>query len=163
MSSDYTLDPRLSRQRIFILAVCVFCCIGSGLGYTFSVLQPYIADYFQAEASQTVLLFTLWMVGGIGGSLTGGILQKHLPTKVCLAIGYAMTILGYFSMSLLPPTMFYVTILTYSVLMAMGNGILYNVLIAVLTKWFPDRKGTATGLALGMIGGGYGKRIRSGQ
>jgi len=44
--------------------------------------------------------------------------------------------------------------LTYGVIVGAGVGFVYVVPIATLVKWFPNRKGTITGLAVAVFGGG---------
>jgi OFA family oxalate/formate antiporter-like MFS transporter len=49
------------------------------------------------------------------------------------------------------PLMLY---LTYGVVVGAGVGFVYVCPIATLVKWFPNKKGTITGLAVGVFGGG---------
>ena len=42
--------------------------------------------------------------------------------------------------------------LFYSGFAGAGNGMLYNTIVAVVTKWFPDKRGLANGVCIGAIG-----------
>ena len=48
--------------------------------------------------------------------------------------------------------MFWAMFLTFGGLFGIGDGMVYNVIVSLMPKWFPDRKGLASGLTLAMLG-----------
>jgi OFA family oxalate/formate antiporter-like MFS transporter len=89
------------------------------------------------------------------GSYVGGRIQdKRGPRIVALAGGvlYAIGILlASFTNG---EDDYWLLILGYGVISGFGLGVAYIVPIAMLQKWFPDRKGLITGLAVGGFGFG---------
>ena len=89
------------------------------------------------------------------GTYIGGRLQdKRGPRVVALAGGviYAVGIvLASFARS---ADQLWLLILGYGVISGFGLGVAYIVPIAMLQKWFPDKKGLITGLAVGGFGFG---------
>ena len=124
-----------------------------GILYTYSLFQPYVMDYFGIASTGAVAPFTVSIAGGFIGGLIGGVLQKR-SIKLTLLVGYLIELTGLFASSVLAPGIPAMLTITYGVLVGVGNGVVYNVLLSLITRWFPDRKGVATGIALAMVAGG---------
>lgn len=62
--------------------------------------------------------------------------------------------LGVFLAGFVPHDSLYLLYLTYGIIVGIGIGLGYIVPIAMLIKWFPDRRGLITGLAVAGLGFG---------
>jgi MFS transporter, OFA family, oxalate/formate antiporter len=81
--------------------------------------------------------------------LQGYLIDKFGP-RVLVAIGGALSGLGWVAASYATSlTMLY---LTYGLLCGIGTGIVYIGIIGLMVRWFPDRRGLATGV----VAAGYG-------
>src|SRR5450432_3974215 len=81
--------------------------------------------------------------------LQGWLVDRFGP-KFLIAAGAALTGLGYVaSAQATSLTMLY---LTYGLLCGIGTGIVYIGIIGLMVRWFPDRRGLATGV----VAAGYG-------
>ncbi len=81
--------------------------------------------------------------------LQGYLIDKYGP-RVLVAIGGALSGLGWIAASYATSlTMLY---LTYGLLCGIGTGIVYIGIIGLMVRWFPDRRGLATGV----VAAGYG-------
>ncbi len=89
------------------------------------------------------------------GTALGGRLQDRLgPRPVVLAGGIIYSV-GIMLASLVErPGQLWLLVLTYGIMGGFGLGLGYIVPIAMLTKWFPDRRGLITGIAVGGFGAG---------
>jgi OFA family oxalate/formate antiporter-like MFS transporter len=81
--------------------------------------------------------------------LQGFLIDKFGP-RLLVAIGGALSGLGWVAAAYAPSlAMLY---LTYGLLCGIGTGIVYIGIIGLMVRWFPDRRGLATGL----VAAGYG-------
>lgn len=139
-------------RRIVILLCGVVCCLIMGFAYTYSLIQPYVMKYFNIESSSASLPYTILLAVFVVGNYVGGVMQKKVKVRIVLFIGYLLMAVGAFTTSLLPQTAPAGMWLTYGGLLGLGDGMVYNVIIAMMQKWFPDKKGLATGITLAILG-----------
>ena len=121
--------------------------------YAWSVFRKPLSEEFDASVSSVNIAFTLTIVFlGISAYFGGLWMAKVGPRKVAITAGLlygAGIILASFSSSSL--TLLY---LTYGVIAGIGIGLGYIVPIATLIKWFPDKRGVITGIAVAGFGAG---------
>jgi OFA family oxalate/formate antiporter-like MFS transporter len=128
-----------------------------GAVYAWSVFSKALqeAEPYQLSKVEASLPFTVTIAMIFIGSYIGGRIQdKKGPRVVALAGGviYAIgVILASFATS---GDQLWLIILGYGVISGFGLGFAYIVPIAMLQKWFPDKKGLITGLAVGGFGFG---------
>lgn len=86
------------------------------------------------------------------GMLLSGKLTDKRKSRLVVMLGGAVFGLGMFlsgySSSL---TWFYVT---FGVMMGLGSGAAYGAVVSTAVRWFPDKRGLASGLAVGALGFG---------
>ncbi|MQA92630.1 MAG: MFS transporter [Gemmatimonas sp.] len=105
--------------------------------------------------TQTALPFIVTIGVLFIGTFVGGRIQDRIgPRPVVLAGGIIYSI-GLLLASLVDsPNELWLLVLTYGVIAGIGLGAGYIVPIAMLVKWFPDRRGLITGIAVGGFGAG---------
>lgn len=142
-----------NRWLIALSAVAIHLSIGSA--YAYSVFQNPLSETLGWERSQVSLAFTIAIFFlGISAAAFGQFVEKNGPRKSALlaAVLFASGIIGSgLAVSLGSLTLFYVT---YGVLGGMGLGLGYISPVSTLVKWFPDRRGLATGMAVFGFGAG---------
>lgn len=141
-----------SSARIIVLVCGAVCCLIMGFCYTYSIILPYIMKYFGVESSVASLPYTIFLAVFVAGNFAGGVLQKKYNVKGILFVGYLLMAVGIFLTSLLPGSAPSGMFFTYGVLLGLGDGMVYNVIVAMMQKWFPDKKGLATGITLSVLG-----------
>jgi OFA family oxalate/formate antiporter-like MFS transporter len=141
-----------NNKRIIILICGLVCSLIMGFCYTYSIIQPYIIKYFGIESSQASLPYTIFLAVFVVGNYVGGMMQKKYNVKIIMLIGYLLMAIGIFATSLLPSNMPVGMWFTYGGLLGVGDGMVYNVIVAMMQKWFPDKKGLATGTTLAVLG-----------
>lgn len=139
-------------SRTLILLCGIVCSLILGFCYTYSIIQPYIMDYFQIESSSASLPYTIFLAVFVVGNYVGGVMQKKMDVKKVLLIGYILMAIGIFCTSLLPAAAPVGMWFTYGGLLGLGDGMVYNVILAMMQKWYPDKKGLATGITLAVLG-----------
>jgi OFA family oxalate/formate antiporter-like MFS transporter len=139
-------------NRWVIAIAGVFFQVALGAVYAWSVFRAPLAKQFGWSISEITLTFTISIfVLGFAAFFGGLWLNRKGPRIVALTGGtlYGLGVfLASFSHSL---SWLY---LSYGVIGGIGLGLGYIVPVAVLVKWFPDRRGLITGIAVGGFGAG---------
>lgn len=146
------MEKTKSTNRVLILLCGVVCSLILGFCYTYSIIQPYIMEYFSIESSTASLPYTIFLAVFVVGNYVGGVMQKKVNVKTILLIGYMLMAVGIFTTSLLPASAPIGMWFTYGGLLGIGDGMVYNVILAMMQKWYPDKKGLATGITLAVLG-----------
>ena len=124
-----------------------------GAVYAWSVFRIPLAKQFHWTISQVTLTFTICVfVLGISAFLGGLWLNRKGPRVVALTGGFLYG-LGVFLASFSADKL-WCLYLSYGLIGGVGLGFGYIVPIAVLVKWFPDRRGLITGIAVAGFGAG---------
>jgi OFA family oxalate/formate antiporter-like MFS transporter len=140
-------------NRWVIAAAGVFLQIALGAVYAWSVFRIPLAKQFGWSIPDITLTFTICIfVLGVSAFFGGLWLNKRGPRIVALTGGILYGI-GVFLASFSDRGLMWLYF-SYGVIGGVGLGFSYIVPIAVLVKWFPDRRGLITGIAVGGFGAG---------
>jgi MFS family permease len=148
--------PVVNRWRIPIGAVAVHICIGSV--YAWSTFNRPIQALFPNQPwwfSPPYTTFTTALVLlGLSAAFGGPWVERRGPrvaaTAAALFFGTGL-IIGGFGLSIHQPV---IVFLGMGVIGGIGCGLGYICPVSTLVKWFPDRRGMATGMAIMGFGGG---------
>lgn len=132
-------------MRWFYLVVGVIAMLFAGILYAWSILKAPLAATFGWGPSELALNFTLAMTFFCIGGLNGAQICKRAGSKIALIIAGLLSASGFILTALLQNSSIVMLYLTYGILAGTGIGIAYNVLIATLSAWFPDKKGLCSG------------------
>lgn len=152
------MHPVPSPNRWLILAGGILVQLAIGGVYAWSVFAKALSapeSALRLAPVQASLPFQIAIGLIFVGAMVGGRLQdRHGPRAVALA-GIAVYAAGIMlSSAATAPGDLWLLVLGYGVLGGFGLGLAYIVPIAMLQKWFPDRAGLVTGLAVGGFGFG---------
>lgn len=136
--------PNLT-YRWFYLTIGVVAMLFSGVLYAWSILKAPLAMEFGWCASELALNFTLAMSFFCVGGLLGAQLSKRAGTRIALIIAGILAASGFILTGFLSGSSVVMLYVTYGIWASMGIGIAYNVLIATVSVWFPDKKGLCSG------------------
>jgi len=142
-----------NRWLIALAAVSIHLSIGSV--YAYSVFKNPLMDQFGWDNKQVTVSFTLAICFlGLSAAAFGRFVEKYGPRKSATvsAILFSAGMLGTgLAVHLGSLTGYY---LCYGVIGGIGLGIGYISPVSTLVKWFPDRRGLATGMAVMGFGAG---------
>ncbi|WP_219417668.1 OFA family MFS transporter [Pseudonocardia nigra] len=149
--------PGWSRWLVPPAALSIHLAIGQA--YAWSVFKTPLASTMlegnPAAGTLTALPFTLGIVMlGVSAAVFGTAVDRNGPrwamfiATVCFSTGFLVSALG------VAIGQYWLVILGYGVIGGIGLGIGYISPVSTLIKWFPDRPGMATGLAIMGFGGG---------
>jgi OFA family oxalate/formate antiporter-like MFS transporter len=131
--------------RWFYMVVGVVAMLFAGVLYAWSILKSPLAAEFGWGQSELALCFTLAMTFFCIGGLLGAQLSKRLGHRIALVSAGALAASGFVLTALLRDVPVLILYLTYGVLAGVGIGIAYNVVIATVSSFFPDKKGICSG------------------
>lgn len=135
----------MTRGRVAAAGVAMQA--GLGTAYAWSVFRNPLAERYGWSLSEVSLTFSIMILtAGLGAFLGGVWLRRAGPRRVAVAsgvlYGVGVVLAGAVGDGLLP------LYATYGVVAGAGLGLGYIVPVATLVRWFPDRRGFITGLAV---------------
>ncbi len=151
----------MNRWLVVIGAILIQLCLGAI--YAWSVFTPSLkGEPFQFSTEKTQWIFSVGLATFAVVMVFAGRWQARSgPTTVArvggLVLGVGYVLGGLASRSLTGDAAFWALLVTIGLIGGAGIGLAYVVPIAVGVKWFPDRKGMITGLAV--AGFGFGALI----
>jgi len=141
----------INRWWIAVAGVCLQMALGSA--YAWSVFRIPLVKEFGWSIAQVSLTFTIcWFCLGCTASLGGIWLNRRGPRIVAVIAGLLWG--GGVFLSSFAAHKLWLLYLGYGIIGGTGLGMGYIVPIAVLVKWFPERRGLITGVAVGGFGAG---------
>jgi len=140
-------------NRWLIAIAGVVMQVALGAVYAWSVFRIPLSKTYGWSVSQVTLAFELAILMLGFAAFAGGLWMKRVgPRRVSLVAGFCyglgMVLAGQVRGHL---ALLY---LTYGVLGGIGLGLGYIVPVATLIKWFPDKRGMITGIAVAGFGAG---------
>jgi OFA family oxalate/formate antiporter-like MFS transporter len=145
--------PEKTSNRWIIAGSATIMQIALGAVYAWSVFRTPLVKAFGWSISEVTLAFTIAIFTlGIAAFLGGLWMRKGGP-RVVAVTGGLLYGAGVFLTSFSNHGL-WVLYLTYGILGGFGLGLGYIVPISTLVKWFPDRRGFITGVAVGGFGVG---------
>lgn len=142
-----------SRWLIPPAALAIHLCIGQA--YATSVYKTQLEGHFHASHTAVGLIFSIAIVMlGLSAALFGTWVDRVGPRRTmftaacCWGLGFLVAALGIMVEQL------WLVYLGYGVIGGIGLGLGYISPVSTLIKWFPDRPGLATGMAIMGFGGG---------
>jgi MFS transporter, OFA family, oxalate/formate antiporter len=142
-----------TNNRWIIAVAGVFIQVALGAVYAWSVFREPLAHEFGWSIPEVTLTFTISIfVLGLS-AFFGGLWLNRVGPRVVAIVGGALYGLGVFLASFSAHKLWWLY-LSYGLIGGVGLGFSYIVPVAVLVKWFPDRRGLITGIAVGGFGAG---------
>ncbi|WP_031168077.1 OFA family MFS transporter [Streptomyces durhamensis] len=153
MSSPPVAPAGWSRWLVPPAALSVHLSIGQA--YAWSVFKPPLESALHLDGTQSALPFQLAIVMlGLSAAFGGTLVERNGPrwamtvALVCFCTGFLISALGAWTRQ------YWLIVLGYGFVGGIGLGIGYISPVSTLIKWFPDRPGMATGIAIMGFGGG---------
>src|SRR5271156_6595603 len=154
-------EPGFNRWMVPPAALCIHLCIGQA--YAFSVFNLPMSKLIGVDHAApddwkltelgwifSIAIFVLGASAALFGRWVedGGPRRTMVTAGLCWAAGFFVSALGVYWHNI------WIVYLGYGVLGGIGLGLGYISPVSTLIKWFPDRPGMATGMAIMGFGGG---------
>ena len=124
-----------------------------GIVYLWSVFQQPVIDHFGWSVSSVTMVSSAIIFVYVVGTLIGGALNDKKGPRFAIILGAILFCGGLLLTSLLTPAMpVWLIYLTYGVIAGLGVGLVYSAALNVIQKWYPHRRGFATGISVCAFG-----------
>jgi len=148
------MENKGNKYLVLLGAIILQICLGSI--YTWSMFNGPLAATHGWETSGIVLTFSIAILFfALSTLVSGKLLKKIGPRKVAtiggLLYGSGVLLTGIVLLNFPSLPLIYIT---YGVIGGTGVGFAYVCPLATLVKWFPEIKGTITGIGVGAFGVG---------
>ena len=153
--------PGFTRWLVPPAALAVHLCIGEIYGFSvFNVPLTRLLGITQSAPGDWTIPQVAWLYStglillGLSAAFFGKWVEKNGPRKTmfvsacCWGGGFLVASLG------IKLHQFWLVLLGYGIIGGIGLGLGYISPVSTLVKWFPDRPGMATGMAIMGFGGG---------
>jgi MFS family permease len=140
-----TQPATANRWAIAWAGVLVMLCLGTAYAWS-NFTQPLIASFNWSNTTTTLTFELAIFFIGIG-AVVGGRWQDRVGPRTVTLVGAVMWGVGNVLAAIGPhdPVWWYIT---YGVIGGFGNGMAYITPVATVTKWFPDKRGLASGMVV---------------
>jgi OFA family oxalate/formate antiporter-like MFS transporter len=147
------MNTTKNRWLIALSAIAIHLSIGAA--YAYSVYTNPIRDAMGWSTTGITLSFTIMMaLAGFTAAFFGSFVERKGPRKsaILAAVLFGLGQAGA-GVAVAVDSLF-LFIFTYGFMSGLGMGIGYIAPVSTLIKWFPDRRGLATGMAVLGFGAG---------
>lgn len=140
----------LEKKRWFLipLGIIIYMCLGTV--YSWSIFKRPLESELYISSLQSNIPYMLFLFFfAVFMAISGRFINRHKPRFIIgfggLLVGLGWILSGFFKdIGLIS--------LSYGVIGGSGVGIVYGVPIAVISRWFPDKRGLAMGLVISGFG-----------
>lgn len=151
-------NPSLMKRRWLIAAAGVIVQLCLGTVYAWSIFKkPMMAAHGWSETTTQTAFMIQSLCFSISVALGGALIDRKGPRITGLTggvlFGSGLLMAAYANLTGYPWLLY----ISYGVIVGLGGGLGYTVPITTLIRWFPDRRGLVTGLAV--MGYGFGSFI----
>ncbi len=136
--------------RGLILAAGALTATGTGCIYMWSIFNKPLMDAFGFTTSEVSMAYSLFLLATCFAGWLAGWLQRRVESRFIVLGGGIIFGIGWFGSGFADNlAMLYIFFGGFA---GAGNGFLYNTIVSVVTKWYPDKRGLANGVCIGAIG-----------
>lgn len=145
--------PDFNRWLIPPAALAVHLCIGQA--YATSVYKTALVEHFEVSQTAIGVVFSIAIVMlGLSAAIGGTWVDRNGP-RAAMTVAAVFWSTGFLvGAAGIATSQLWLLYLGYGVIGGIGLGIGYISPVSTLIKWFPDRPGLATGMAIMGFGGG---------
>lgn len=141
-----------TKNRYLVLALGMVMQLCAGIIYMWSVFKGPVAAHLSWNPADASITSSIMLASFVLGIIIGGRMQdKHTPSPVAFS-GSILLGMGMILSSFTPMSMPWLIYIFYGIIGGFGVGCVYTTTVSVVQKWFPDKRGFATGMMVGAFG-----------
>ena len=146
------MKSKSSGFKLSAVIACVVAMFCIGIVYLWSAFRQPVIDHFGWNPNGVTLVSSAIIFFYMVGTLIGGILNDKIGPRLVVIIGGVIFCVGLFTTSLLSKASSWPIYITYGALAGMGVGFVYSAALNCIQRWFPNRRGFATGISVCSFG-----------
>jgi len=140
------------KKRYVVLIAGMLIQLCAGIIYMWSVFKAPVATHLSWAVDQAALTSSIMLASFVIGILLGGKIQDRTNPKYVAITGSVMISAGIILTAFVGSGAPWLTYITYGIIGGLGVGTVYTTTVSVIQKWFPDKRGFATGMTVGAFG-----------
>ena len=140
-------------NRWLIATAGVVMQVALGAVYAWSVFRKPLSEAYGTGVSEVNTTFSIAILSLGFAAFFGGLWMGRSGPRIVALTSGVLYGAGIFLASFAQPSL-WILYLTYGLIAGIGIGLGYIVPIATLVKWFPDKRGFITGIAVAGFGAG---------
>ena len=145
MLSVLKLKDRLFYGWVVVIACLIIATVIYGINYSFGVFLKPLESEFGLTRGAISGVFSVYMLFGcVFGILGGWALDRYGPRVVALFMGLFTGLSLLLTSQANAPWQLFIT---YGLLLPLGTGATYMVIMATTSRWFDKKRGLALGIA----------------
>ena len=141
-----------AEKRYCILTAGMVAQFCAGIIYMWSVFRGPVAAHLNWDPSAASLTSSIMLAMFVLGIIIGGYAQDRLGPKKATLAGSLLIGGGMICTSFVTKSAPWLVYITYGAVAGFGVGTVYMSTIAAVQKWFPDRRGFASGMIVSAFG-----------
>ena len=138
-------------KRIVTVIACLVVQLLVGILYLWSIFNEPVQAFFGLPKSMASMVQSVMMFGFVSGNLIGGYLQDKTNPRLVAVIGVSL-FGGGILLTAFVSFATWLIFVTYGVIAGLGCGFTYGSVLSCLQKWFPNKRGFASGLSVAAFG-----------
>ena len=146
------MGSKNSGFRLGAVIACVVAMFCIGIVYLWSVFQQPVIDHYGWPKESVTMISSAIVFFYMVGTLIGGVLNDRIGPRLVVIIGGVIFCAGLFTTSLLRGALSWPIYITYGVVAGVGVGFVYSAALNCIQRWFPHRRGFATGISVCSFG-----------
>ncbi len=128
-----------------------------GVVYAWSIFASPLMAEFGWKNTETSLCFTFSLLFFCVGNALGGFLAKRVKPRIIVLAGGIAMFCAYFSATFLQQDTLWLLYIFFGCLTGTATGMTYNAILNSVTRWYPNKVGTVSGIL--MMGYGLSSMI----
>lgn len=144
---------KANRERWRYLVLGTLSMLFLGVIYAWSVVKVPLTEAFGWNPNQMSMNYALTFCFFCAGGMLGSYLSGKVGARITILIGGILFCLGYFASARLTTSNVVLLYLCYAAPIGGGTGMAYNTILSWVGAWFPDKRGTCSGIL--MMGFGF--------
>lgn len=139
-------------NRYFVLAAGMVIQFCAGIIYMWGIFKGPVAKHLSWDEGAAALTSSIMLATFVLGIIVGGKVQDKFGPKKVTLVGSVLISIGMLLTALIPVSTPWLIYLTYGILGGFGVGTVYNATVSTIQKWFPDKRGFASGMIVSAFG-----------
>ncbi len=140
------------KKRYRVLGAGMVIQLCAGIIYGWSVFRGPVAAHLNWDAGAAALTSSVMLSMFVLGIILGGYVQDRIGPKQVTLTGSILIGAGMALTAMVPQSSPWLVYVTYGMIAGLGVGAVYTSTIAAIQKWFPDRRGFASGMIVSAFG-----------
>lgn len=141
-----------TNKRYVVLTAGMIIQLCAGVIYMWAVFKDPVSVYLERSSNDIALVSSVMLSSFVLGILFGGVLQDRYGPQLITLAGSLIMSSGILATSFVTSDFASLIFLTYGAIGGLGVGMVYLCTVTCVQKWFPDKRGFATGAMVGSFG-----------